>query len=280
MSCVSLPHRSLVRIAGEDAQTLLQDVISCDVEGLPSGLARLGALLAPQGKILFEFLISRTGKNGFLFDMDDDQVEPFMQRMTMYRLRAKAVIERVGSTDVAACWDRPQSDDLIVDERFFDGPAVYRRYGGDAVGTSDADDYARLRIDRGVAEAGSDYALSEAFPHDVLMDLNEGVAMKKGCFVGQEVVSRMQHRGTARRRIVQVTGESALPRPGTSVTANDRTIGHLGTTIDSKGLALVRIDRAAKAMDDETPIFAGSAPISLTLPSWTGLRFPKAGKDD
>lgn len=280
MNCVSLPHRSLVRIAGEDAQTLLQDVISCDVEGLPAGLARVGALLTPQGKILFEFLVSRTGESGFLFDLDDDQVDPFMQRMTMYRLRAKADIERVEPSSVAACWDCPKTEGLIVDERFSDGPAVYRRYGEEMADTSNADDYARLRIDRGVAEAGRDYALSEAFPHDVLMDLNGGVALKKGCYVGQEVVSRMQHRGTARRRIVQVTGESTLPQPGTSVTASDRTIGQLGTTIDGKGLALVRIDRVAKAMDDKTSILAGEAPITLTLPSWTGLHFPTADKDD
>lgn len=280
MSCVSLPHRSLVRIAGEDAQTLLQDVISCDVEGLASGIARVGALLTPQGKILFEFLVSRTGENGFLFDMDDDQVAPFMQRMTMYRLRAKADIERVASIGVAACWDCSKTDDLIVDERFIDGPVVYRRYGGDVAETENADDYARLRVKHGVAEAGRDYVLSDAFPHDVLMDLNEGVALKKGCYVGQEVVSRMQHRGTARRRIVHIAGESALPPPGTPLMANDRTIGQLGTTMDDVGLALVRIDKVAKAMDDETPILAGGAPVTLALPSWTGLHFPTADKSD
>lgn len=280
MSCVSLPHRSLVRIAGEDAQTLLQDVISCDVEGLASGLARVGALLTPQGKILFEFLVSRTGENGFLFDMDDDQVAAFMQRMTMYRLRARADIERVASTGVAACWDCPKAEDLFVDERFIDGPAVYRRYGEDLADTDNADDYARLRIERGVPEAGRDYALSDAFPHDVLMDLNEGVALKKGCYVGQEVVSRMQHRGTARRRIVHIAGESDLPPPGTPVTANERTIGQLGTTLEDIGLALVRIDKAAKAMDEETPILAGGTPVTLALPSWTGLHFPTADKSD
>lgn len=280
MRCVTLPHRSLVRIAGEDAQTLLQDVISCDVEGLASGLARVGALLTPQGKILFEFLVSRTGENGFLFDMDDGQVELFIQRMTMYRLRAKADIERVASIGVAACWDRSKTDDLIVDERFIGQPAVYRRYGGDVADTGNADDYARLRVERGVAEAGRDYALSDAFPHDVLMDLNEGVALKKGCYVGQEVVSRMQHRGTARRRIVHIAGESALPPPGTPLMANDRTIGQLGTTMDNMGLALVRIDKAAKAMDEETPILAGGAPVTLALPSWTGLHFPTTGDGD
>lgn len=273
MSCVALPHRSLVRIVGEDAQTLLQDVISCDVEGLPTGLARVGALLTPQGKILFEFLISRSGENGFLFDLDADQVGPFMQRMTMYRLRAKADIERVDTTGVAACWDCEPAEALIVDERFCEGSPVYRCYGPDAADTGNMGEYTRLRIDHGVAEAGRDFEPSEAFPHDVLMDLNKGVSLKKGCFVGQEVVSRMQHRGTARRRIVQVAGADTLPEPGSTITANERAVGQLGTTLADTGLALVRVDRVAKALEQDTPILAGGVPVTLTLPSWTGLQF-------
>ncbi|MCR9139107.1 MAG: folate-binding protein YgfZ [Alphaproteobacteria bacterium] len=273
MSCVALPHRSLVRIAGQDAQTLLQDVISCDVDGLPASLARVGALLTPQGKILFEFLISRTGDNGFLFDLDADQVGPFIQRMTMYKLRAKADIERVESTGVAACWDCDPAEALVVDERFCEGSPVYRRYGSDVVDTGNTDEYTRLRIDHGVAEAGRDFEPSEAFPHDVLMDLNKGVSLKKGCFVGQEVVSRMQHRGTARRRIVRVNGADALPEPGTPIQANERAVGQLGTTLENTGLALVRVDRVAKALEQDTPILAGGVPVTLTLPSWTGLQF-------
>lgn len=273
MICVDLTDRSLVRIAGDDAQSLLQDLITCDVNGLPPGVARVGALLTPQGKILFEFLISRTGENGFLFDIDADQVKPFIQRMTMYRLRAKADIEQVDTLGVGACWDCLPGEGLVVDERFSDRHSVFRRYGTQPANTSSSDVYALLRIDGGVAEAGRDYGLSEAFPHDVLMDLNRGVSMNKGCFVGQEVVSRMQHRGTARRRVVQVTGESPLPAPRTSVTANGRAIGQLGTTVETQGLALVRIDRVAKAMTENNPILADGVPITLTLPQWTGLSF-------
>ncbi len=274
MTCVALTDRALVRIAGNDAETLLQDVISCDVKGLAEGVARLGALLTPQGKVMFEFLVSREGENGFLFDMDAGEVKPFMQRMTMYRLRAKADIAAVEPRAIAACWDCSPDDTLIADERFRAGPAVFRRYGPGPEAAGSMDDYARLRIEAGVAEAGMDYSPSEAFPHDVLMDLNHGVSMDKGCFVGQEVVSRMQHRGTARRRIAQVVGVEPLPVTGTSLTANQRAVGQLGTVAGARGLALVRIDRVAKALADGVPLMAGEVAVTATLPSWTGLDFP------
>jgi hypothetical protein len=279
MNCVTLTDRGLVRIAGEDARTLLQDVISCDVETLPDATARVGALLTPQGKILFEFLISRVGKDGFLFDMDRDQVRGFVQRMTMYRLRAKADIEEVEGLPVNACWDCPHDPALTADERFPEGLSAYRSYGAIPAASKSMDDYTRLRIDAGVAEGGRDYGLSEAFPHDVLMDLNNGVSMKKGCFVGQEVVSRMQHRGTARRRIVQVAAEQSLPPCGASLTADGRVLGQLGTVLGNNGLALVRTDRVGKAIDEDTAIFAGDVVVRLTLPNWTGLSFPTAAKE-
>ncbi|MGO7223683.1 folate-binding protein, partial [Rhizobium ruizarguesonis] len=78
--------------------------------------------------------------------------------------------------------------------------------------------YDALRISHGIVTSGSDFARQDAFPHDVLMDFNGGISFRKGCYVGQEVVSRMQHRGTARRRVVTVSAATALPETGTEIT--------------------------------------------------------------
>jgi folate-binding protein YgfZ len=128
-----------------------------------------------------------------------------------------------------------------------------------------------------VAESGLDYVLGEAFPHDVLLDQNGGVSFKKGCFVGQEVVSRMQHRGSARRRILIVSGEEPLPEPGTEIQAGSRPVGVLGSTADRSGLALVRIDRVKAAMDSGTGISAGPLPIELSIPPNADFTFPDNG---
>ena len=272
--CVALKDRALVRIAGEDAEALLQDVISCDVVELPPGCARPGALLTPQGKILFEFLISRSGENGFLLELRSETVDGFVQRMTLYKLRAKATIEKVDGLAVQACWDGEQDEDFLMDERFADGTAVYRVYGETRGDNATPEQYERLRIESGVPEAFSDYELSGAFPHDVLMDLNNGISRDKGCYVGQEVVSRMQHRDTARRRVAQVSADGPLPASGTSIEAGGRPVGKLGTVIGNVALALVRTDRVASALDKDLPITVGNVTLRLTLPAWTGLHFP------
>ncbi|MEX3008159.1 folate-binding protein YgfZ [Hoeflea sp. TYP-13] len=276
MKCLALENRGLVGITGEDAQSLLQDVISCGVDDLPDGVARPGALLTPQGKIMFAFLISRDGSNRFLFDMNRDQIAGFVQRMTMYRLRAKADFETIEDQSVHAVWDTSREPDFLVDSRFRGDTPVFRTYGPVRPATASQEDYDRLRVENGVAEAQADYALSDAFPHDVLLDLNDGVSFKKGCFVGQEVVSRMQHRAMARRRIVILHAKAPLPATGTALTSAGRNIGTLGTVSGTTALALARVDKIASAVDGNVPLMAGDVAVAASLPAWTGLSFPTA----
>jgi folate-binding Fe-S cluster repair protein YgfZ len=111
------------------------------------------------------------------------------------------------------------------------------------------------------------------------MDFNGGLSFKKGCYVGQEVVSRMQHRGTARRRVVTVKAETALPPSGTEITAGGKPVGTLGSVVGKGGLAIVRIDRAGEAIATATPLLAGETAVILELPAWTGLTFPSAADE-
>jgi hypothetical protein len=122
--------------------------------------------------------------------------------------------------------------------------------------------------------SGADYALQDAFPHDILLDRDGGLSFRKGCYVGQEVVSRMQHRGTARRRVAQVSATSALPASGTELIAAGKPVGTLGTVVGSRGLAIVRIDRVGDALARSQAITAGDIDVTLSLPAWSELAFP------
>jgi folate-binding protein YgfZ len=197
--------------------------------------------------------------------------------MTLYKLRAEVDIRIDEEFQVGALWQETPPEGAHRDLRFRGGEPVYRVYG-DEIQREDHDGYTRLRIAHGVAESGADFALSDVFPHDVLLDLNGGVSFKKGCFVGQEVVSRMQHRGTARRRLAQVTADEALPASGTEITAGGKVIGTLGTVLSREGLAIIRTDRAGSAIEAGTPITAGDVELWLSLPEWTGLQMA-AGED-
>jgi folate-binding protein YgfZ len=271
MQPVTLSDRAMITVSGQDAQEFLQALITTDLDLLEDGEAKPGALLTPQGKVLFDFMVTRDGTSVRL-ETGAEQAEALLKRLTMYKLRAPISLSLTNPVAVTISFDAVPG--AYRDARFAKaGQAVYRTYGGEGK-TAGTDDYDRLRILNGIAVSGSDYALQDAFPHDVLMDKNGALSFKKGCYVGQEVVSRMQHRGTARRRVVIVAAETALPETGTPLTAKGRSIGVLGSVIGSSGLAIVRIDKAGEAIASGEPILAGDSPVTLTLPAWSGLEFP------
>ena len=273
MPAAYLATRRLVRVSGADAEAFLQNLITTDVVSLPDAEARPGALLTPQGKILFDFMIWRDGA-AFLMETDADQTDALVRRLTMYKLRAPVDIAAVDEEGVEVVWGEDGDVAGPVDSRFAKiGVRLVRLAGHSATDVPTAD-YERLRVEAGAAVSGVDFALSDAFPHDVLMDLNGGLSFRKGCYVGQEVVSRMQHRGTARRRLVQIVAETALPPSGTDITAGGKTIGTLGTVTGQSGLAIVRTDRVGAALASGTPLAAGDVSVTAQLPEWTGLSFP------
>lgn len=269
--------RSVISVKGDEAEHFLQNLITCDVENLPNGTARACALLTPQGKVMFDFLVMRDGAGGYLIDIDSDLADDFTRRLMMYKLRSKVEIGESDESLAAISWqiDSSSTGRAIMDSRFPEEIRVMRHYGAAPEGGDDAKSWTALRIAHGVAESGADFPAGDAFPHDISYDQNGGVGFKKGCFVGQEVVSRMQHRGTARRRLVVVNGETVLPEPGTALEAGGKAVGTLGSVSDSAALAIVRLDRAKGAMDAGTPITAGGQTVTLSLPANVSYRWPQ-----
>jgi folate-binding protein YgfZ len=276
MPAVFLKDRSLIAVGGPEAEAFLQNLITTDIVSLGEDEARPGALLTPQGKILFDFMIWRDG-DGFVIETDASQREALLKRLTMYRLRAPVTLTPVAEDGVTISWGE-EAGAGIKDSRFAKaGVTVLRRAGHH--GSHNATLYDALRIEHGIVTSGPDYTLQDAFPHDVLMDFNGGLSFKKGCYVGQEVVSRMHHRGTARRRVVTVSAGTALPASGTEITANGKPVGTLGSVEGTSGLAIVRIDRAGEAMASGTPLLAGDVSVTLSLPAWSGLNFPTSSDE-
>ncbi len=272
MSSAFLNDRAFIHVSGTGATDFLQNLITPDLDSLPAGEARPGALLTPQGKIMFEFLIWRDGE-GYVLETGGDQQDALLRRLTMYKLRAPVDLKAGEAKGASVFWDEAAPEDAIKDSRFAKASLELYRLPGHSA-SADASSYDGLRIANGIVVAGIDYPLSDAFPHDVLMDVNDGVSFKKGCFVGQEVVSRMKHRGTARRRVVTVTAEADLPATGTDILTGGKPIGTLGTVIGKQGLAIIRTDRAADAMASGTDITTGGIAVTVALPAWSGLGFP------
>ena len=269
-----LDRRAVVAVGGSDAQKFLNDLVTADVADAGGNRAVYAALLTPQGKIIFDFIIFRDGDT-FLFDLPRDKVAEFAKRLGFYRLRANVTIAERPEIKVVAGWNgatTPPAGISAADPRLPD--LGWRALaGGDVVTDATEADYDAHRIARGIPEGGLDFAFGDAFPHDVDMDQLHGVAFTKGCYVGQEVVSRMEHRHTARRRVVVARAADRLPA-NSEVLAAGRPIGTLGSSAGELALALVRLDRAKDAMDRGEPLTAAGVPLSLSIPEWAGFSWP------
>ena len=136
------------------------------------------------------------------------------------------------------------------------------------------------RIALGVPRGGLDFSYGDAFPHEADMDQLHGVDFAKGCYVGQEVVSRMQHRGSARTRTVAIGYAGAAPQTGIAITAGERQVGTMGSAAGGRGLALLRLDRVAEAFSRGEELFAGTVPVRPIKPDWASFAFPDSANSE
>jgi folate-binding protein YgfZ len=269
-----LADRSLVRIGGDDAPNFLQNLVTCNVERLEPGDGAFGALLTPQGKILFDFFLLRT-EGGYLADIASKMAEDFARRLAFYRLRAKVTVEPEKGLGVHAVWggEAPQVAGLhIADPRL---PQMGYRVYATAAPELPHGDYATHRIALGMPQGDEDYAYGDTFPHEALMDQFGGVDFTKGCYVGQEVVSRMQHRGTARNRVVMVSANGQLPPQGTQLSADGKPCGTMGSSAGTQGLAMLRLDRVSEALASGAGVFAADVPVTVTIQPWAKFGWPQ-----
>ncbi len=260
--------RGVLSVAGADAGSFLDNLLTSNVAMLAPGAARFAALLSPQGKITVDMMVVHDhdpnhNHDRFLIDAPRALTADLIKRLALYRLRAK--VEITDQSDVyrvAAGWgDAAQPEALsFIDPRL---PAL----GWRSFFKSDQADHAMSpvelydahRIALGVPAGGRDFIYGDAFPHEALMDCLHGVDFKKGCYVGQEIVSRMEHRGTARTRIAPVRFlEGVSPMEGTEALAGERVIGSIGSVAPGgQALALLRLDRVAEALSDGVALMAG-----------------------
>ena len=286
-----LTDRGAVHVTGPDSVKFLQGLVTNDVENLktnPDDIAFAAgavhaAILSPQGKILFEFFCVRT-LDGFVLDVLREKVPELVKRLSMYKLRAAVEIADVsGSYELLALWgpnacsSGPTKGTIaFLDPRHPElGQRIlaHAQFAMDIASATNGSNappeiYHAHRIALGVPEGGKDYDFGDAYPHEANFDLLKGVSFSKGCYVGQEIVARMQHKAVVRKRVVPVNAATPLPSTRPDVTAGGVVIGRLGTVSGNRGLALLRLDRAAEFTARSLPLEAEGVAVTLALPPW------------
>ncbi len=252
-----LPDRAVVEVTGPDAASFLQGLVTNDVTKASGGSAIYAALLTPQGKIIYDFLIAPV-EGGFLLDCAKATATDLAARLKKYKLRAKVTISERADLSVIASTE-PLAN-AFPDPRL--ATLGFRAAQANTTVGDNAATYHARRIALGVPDS-SDIAPETFFPLDCNFEELHGVDFAKGCYVGQELTARMKHRATARRRILPVSGPT-LPAPGSSITLGATEIGDMMGSVDGHGLAIVRLDRLA----DATEVTAGGAAVRIGRPSY------------
>ncbi len=293
MQAALLPDRGVVKVAGDDARRFLNGLATNDMDKVGPGHAIFTALLTPQGKIIVDFIAAEAGPDDggdFFLDCPRALAAALVEKLHFYKLRAKITVEDLSQAlGVMAAWEGAGLSDFglayadprlpALGARTILPPDLAAEAAADLGATlTDADAYDAHRIALGVPRGGMDFAYGDTFPHEADMDQLAGVDFDKGCYIGQEVVSRVEHRSSARSRILPIGYDAFAPPYGLPVMAGEKQAGTLGSTAKGRGLALLRLDRVADALESGTPLDAGGIAIHVVKPAWAKFAWPGEAK--
>ncbi len=257
LTVAALPSRALIAVGGPDWRDFLQGLITQDVETMAPGEARFGALLTPQGRLLYDlFIVGREDGSAWL-DVEAAHWPAILQRLMLYRLRAKVTLA-VDETPVFAAFGSERPKGFVADPRL--AALGWRGYGAFEA-TSDEAAYEAHRLALG-APGPADWGSDKTYPIEANFDLLNGIDFKKGCFVGQETTSRMKRRGLIKSRMLPLVFDGPPPAPGAEVLNGELRAGVALSGAHGRCLALVRLDRLEGALNVD-----GRA-VSVEWPAW------------
>jgi tRNA-modifying protein YgfZ len=259
-----LSDRALLRVEGADWRSFLQGLLTQDMETLAQGETRYAALLTPQGRLLFDLLVT-ADEGGASLDVAADSADALLTRLKMYRLRAKVELERRPGR-VVAVWGEvaPTGGGWRRDPRLpalgWRGVDLPRPEGASLV---DEAAYDLHRLELGVPDLQRDRLADKAYALEANLDLLNGVDFHKGCFVGQETTSRMKRRGVVKSRLIPIRFDGPPPAFGAEVLSGELRAGVVHSGADGRALALLRLDRALGA-----ELTVDGRAVALAIPAW------------
>ncbi|WP_156850434.1 CAF17-like 4Fe-4S cluster assembly/insertion protein YgfZ [Bartonella refiksaydamii] len=278
-NAILFKNRRIIKVTGEEATHFLQVLITTDVTQIGPQEIFPGALLSPQGKVIADFLIGKRN-DGYLIDIIASLADTLYKRLLLYKLHTKVEITQPLQKLVTVFWNNESNtlnfDSSFIDKRFTQKEKIIRSYGKIPFFAPEYNDkWDRLRIRYAIAESGQDYEIGKVFPHDINYDQISGLAFNKGCYIGQEVVSRIHHRRAARRRVLVVKSQHELTK-GSSVKAGTKILGSLGTCAANEALVLIRIDHVRDAMNNNIPFTVENSPVTISIAENMNFTFPES----
>ncbi len=261
---IKLDSRGIIEVSGKDAASFLNNLLTNEILNLSPNSAKFCALLTPQGKFLFDIFIFQTNDNSFL--LDSSHPEELFSKLMMYKLRADVQISRRDDLAVfASTGDQgqyiafPDPRDRSLGFRIFAPPETPQ--------TQTIDTYESLRLSLGIPDLSRDLIREQDFALEGLLDELGAIDFQKGCYVGQEMTSRMKRRGTLKQKLCRFRAQTLIPF-GAKIMANDTEIGEIRTNNGEYGIALLRFDRWREAAQNGQTLLAEGQEITIDPPDW------------
>ena len=215
---IHLKHRKVLKVSGENSIEFLNNILTIDITKLKPKELLPSALLSPQGRILFDMLVSSIIVDNSLYDKsiyieyDKDQQDQLIKKLNMYNLRREVSIEKT-SYEVLVTTKNENSTYTLIDKRFFNED-LRRVYVKNLSKNDDVNDneninwYDLLRYKNCILEGSKEIETNVSLPLETNLDLLGGISFEKGCFIGQEVNARIKWKGLVKRKYVPVTYKS------------------------------------------------------------------------
>jgi tRNA-modifying protein YgfZ len=267
MSLIHLASRGVVRVSGPDAATLLNGLLTNDVNRATNHSAIYAAMLTPQGKYLFDMFVLAPEPDVFVLDVA--RASDFAKRLTMYRLRSKVTIEDQ-SADLKVYAALPDGNDGEGTYKFADPrlPGLGNRIIAPACPSDEESVYRGFCLNLGVPNPAIDLLVEKDFIMEGLFDELQGLDHHKGCYVGQEMTSRMKRRTSVKNKLCRVRFDGDPPPFETPIEVDGWEVGRMRSGVAGVGIAMIRFDRARKALADGQPLMAGQVAVTLDPPNW------------
>ncbi len=285
MRFVHLTDRSLISISGEDTFSFLQGIVTNDIEVLRAGEPCYSAILSPQGKIICDFTLI-LDQNRILLDCHLICEKELVRRLSRYKLRSDVAITPINHMSVCCilqldpdCKIDVENTPLFSDPRH---PALGQRLIHpkpaelsvkktliDLGGTEIAPEvYYDLCLSLGIVDFGKDVTPETQYPLELGLDFINGVSFSKGCYVGQEVTTRMKTRSLVKKipAIIDTTNQQAF-QIGEAVMVRERNVGKIISVSENCAIALVNISEF-KSHSDGFSIDRGGLKIRAAPPFW------------
>ncbi len=286
----TLEDRGIIYVNGIDAKTFLQNIITNDIEKVTDNFTIFSSLLTPQGKYLFDFIITKH-KNGFFLDCEKSQLLDLFKKLSVYKLRSKVEILDLSNEFVVAVLSRDKflslentqdiegntikfrEDNLFLDPRnkkmgarlIINLEKLHLSIKKLNLKPNKIDEYYKYSHQLGIPQIECNKLKDKIFGIECNLEELNGIDFKKGCYVGQENTARIKLKNKLSKRLMAINIIKGNIRKDQDIFFINKKLGKI--LIDSKypfGVFKINDDK----IDFKKVYNTDTAEIKIIKPEW------------